>query len=42
MGGFAIDRMGGEHIINKQVLQKLIMASIVRREIIFVSGSTSY
>lgn len=38
----SIDRMGGKHIINNGVLQKLIMASIVRREMVFVSNSRSY
>jgi hypothetical protein len=38
----SIDRMGGERIINKGVLKKLIMASIARRKMVFVSNSRSY
>ena len=37
-----IDRTGGKHIINKGVLQKRMMAGIVRREMVFVSNSRTY
>lgn len=38
----SIDRMGGEHIINKGVLMKLTMVDIVRKEKVFALSVRSY